>query len=195
MTVRALAVLCVAAFLAGACGGGAEPANRMGNRRQGEPTPTEAQPPKLPGASCKGRGGGAAGNTPDFVGVKVGSRDGVDRIEFLFRPREAVNAPPSHYVRFSDQLLTEGEGRPAQVDGRVYVVVVFGAFGSDPSGGQPVQLYTGPTEFTPGFGTVLEVEQLGDFEATITWAIGLSRRTCFRLEAAADRLVLEFPSA
>jgi hypothetical protein len=119
----------------------------------------------------------------------------VDRVEFLFRPRSKVSAPPSHYVRFTDQPLMEGEGDPAEVEGSAFVTVVFGAFGTDVSGPNPVQIYTGPTEFTPGFGTVRELEQLGDFEATVTWAIGLARRACFRMDAEPDRLVIEFPSA
>lgn len=119
----------------------------------------------------------------------------MDRVEFLFRPRSKVSAPPSHYVRFTDEPLMEGEGDPAEVEGTAFVVVVFGAFGTDVSGPNPTQIYTGPSEFTPGFGTVREVEQLGDFEATVTWAIGLSRRACFRMEAEPDRLVVEFPSA
>jgi hypothetical protein len=150
--------------------------------------------PRLQGASCKGRGGGSAQNTPDFVGVDIESSRGVDRITFRFRPNADVEAPPSHYVKFSDEVLTEGEGDRAEVEGRAFVVVVFGAFGVDLSGEQPVEIYTGPSEFTPEYDTVLEVEELGDFEATVTWAIGLARRACFRLEAEADRLVLEFPS-
>jgi hypothetical protein len=191
--VRRILVLAAAsAFIAGCAGA------LRGSDRPKPPTATstedEGPRAKLQGASCKGRGGGSAQNIPDFVDVDVESGRGVDRVTFRFRPNADVDAPLSHYVKFSDQVLTEGEGQPAEVEGKAFVVVVFGAFGVDLSGEEPVEIYTGPTEFTPGFDTVLEVEELGDFEATVTWAIGLARRACFRMQAEADRLILEFPS-
>jgi len=185
-----LALGVVAVLLAG-CAGAPQ---RTVRPRSPAPTDDVGSPrPKLQGASCKGRGGGSAENTPDFVSVDIESTRAVERVTFRFRPHAGVDAPPSHYVKFSDQVLREGEGQPADVAGTAFVVVVFGAIGVDLSGDEPVEIYTGATEFTPGFGTVQEVEELGDFEATVTWAIGLARRACFRLEARSDRLVLEFP--
>ncbi|HEX2032301.1 MAG TPA: hypothetical protein VHL78_13060 [Actinomycetota bacterium] len=185
-------------LLAAACGGEAPPASRgsPAEPSPGEPTPTRASPASLPGASCRGRGGGSPRNIPDFVNVDVERRAGVERVTFQFRPRDAgLSRPPSHFVKFAETLSTGGEGAPAEVEGQTFVVVVFSAFGVDLSGEQPVQIYTGPTELKPGFGTVLELEQLGDFEATVTWAIGLSRKACFVVDARPDRLVLEFPSS
>jgi hypothetical protein len=72
--------------------------------------------------------------------------------------------------------------------------VVFGALGVDISGEEPVEIYTGPKEFSPRFGTLREVEQLGDFEATISWGIGLAAEECFVLDVGPDHLTLEFPS-
>jgi hypothetical protein len=155
---------------------------------------TEAPPAKLKGASCKGGGGGNARNIPDFVGIDVESGGGVDRVTFRFRPAPGVNQPPSHYVKFSEELFTGEEGREADIAGKFFVQVVFGARGVDLTGTEPVEIFTGPKELTPGYGTVVEVEQLGDFESTVTWGIGLSRRACFRVDASADRLVVEFPS-
>jgi hypothetical protein len=192
--VRGFLAVSVAAALVAGCAGAPSGSERPKSPKA-TTTEDEEPRPKLQGASCKGRGGGSAQNTPDFVGVDVESGRGVDRVTFRFRPSADIDAPPSHYVRFSDQVLIEEEGKPAHLEGRAFVVVVFGAFGVDLSGEEPVKVYTGPTEFTPGYDTVLEVEELGDFEATVTWAIGLARRTCFRLQAEADRLVLEFPSS
>jgi hypothetical protein len=58
-----------------------------------------------------------------------------------------------------------------------------------------VEIYTGPKEFTPNFPTVVEVEELGDFEATISWGIGLSSRACVVVDATPTRITLEFPTA
>jgi hypothetical protein len=139
---------------------------------------------------------GDAENTPDFVAVEVGSEGGVDRVTFRFRKREgAPDVPPFHIVRFVDEPLTDPEGSPADIEGGAFVQIIFQAFGVDLSGEEPVEIYTGPKEFSPGFSTVLEVEELGDFEATISWAIGLSARTCFVVDATPTRITLEFPSA
>lgn len=176
-------------LLSGCAGGnpGGAPAERP-------PSPEETTSPKsLKGSSCKGRGGGNALNIPDFVGIDVEEGGGVERVTFRFRPDPGVNRPPSHYVKFSEQLFTGPQGREAEIAGKFYVHVVFGARGVDITGEEPTPIFTGPTELTPGFGTIQEVEQLGDFEATITWGIGLSRRACFRVTAEADRLVVEFP--
>jgi hypothetical protein len=193
--VRRLPALCVAAVLLAGCAGTPE-----GGQAKSKPKPkatgeSTAEPISLPGASCKGRGGGNARNIPDFVDIEVESKGRIDRVTFRFRPPAGVNQPPSHYVKFTEQLYTGKEGREAKIAGEFFVHVVFGARGVEISGEEPVEIFTGPTELTPGFGTVQEVDQIGDFESTITWGIGLSRRACFRMEAEADRLVIEFPSA
>jgi hypothetical protein len=193
--VRILAALLVVAALIAGCAGtpsGAPPKSKPKTVTTGK---VKAEPIRLPGASCKGRGGGNARNIPDFVGIEVESKDGIDRVTFRFRPAAGVNQPPSHYVKFTEQLYTGKEGREANIAGEFYVHVVFGARGVEIPGEEPVEIFTGPTELTPGFGTVREVDQIGDFESTITWGIGLSRRACFRMEAEPDRLVLEFPAS
>jgi hypothetical protein len=155
------------------------------------PTPTE-----LPGASCEERMAGNPENTPDFVAVDVDSGDGLDRVTFRFRKREgAPDVAPFHIVRFVDELTTDPQGAPAEVEGDAFVQIIFQAFGVDLSGEEPVEIYTGPKEFTPDFPTVVEVEELGDFEATISWGIGLSSRACFVVDATPTRITLEFPTA
>ena len=189
------ALLCGVAVLA-ACaerqGDGARPPSPPETPAEtASPTPTE-----LPGASCDDRSGGDGRNLPDFVAVEVESEGGVDRVKFVFEPnRPNAKRPPYHVVRFQDELHTDPQGAPADIEGEAFVLVVFGALGVDLSGEEPEEIYTGPEEFTPGFGTVREVEQLGDFEATISWGIGLSSEECFVVDAGPDHLTLEFPSA
>jgi hypothetical protein len=82
-----------------------------------------------------------------------------------------------------------------EIEGDAFLVVAFQAIGVDLSSEQPVEVYTGPEEFTPGFGTIREAVMLGDFEGQVSWGLGLSRRECFVVEAAPDRLTLELASA
>jgi hypothetical protein len=93
-----------------------------------------------------------------------------------------------------ERMSGEPENTPDYIEGEAFVQIIFQAFGVDLSGEEPVEIYKGPKEFTPGFPTVLEVEELGDFEATISWGIGLSTRACFVVDATPTRITLEFPS-
>lgn len=194
--MRRVSALVIAVALV-AVGCGREPRQSAGPGPR--PTPTTEvtdERPTLAGAKCRGRGGGSSSNVPDFEAVEVESEDGVERVTFRFRPRDpSVSRPPSHFVRFVPQLHTDAEGGPADVEGKAFVLVVFSAFGVDFSGEEVVQIYTGPTELKPELSTIRELEQIGDFEATVSWGIGLSHRACFVLEAEADRLVLEFPAS
>ena len=40
--------------------------------------------------------------------------------------------------------------------------------------------YSGPQDFIPSLPVVQEVEQLGDFEAVLSWGAGLSQASCIR---------------
>lgn len=158
--------------------------------------PQAGGPEDLPGASCKNVNAGDPSNFPDFVEVELASEGGADRITFRFEPKPgAPDAPPWHFVSFVDQLITEGEGRPVDVEGQAFLLVSFQAVGVDLSSEQPEEVYTGPQQFTPRFGTLREAVELGDFEGQVSWGLGLARKACFVLEAEPDHLTLEFPSA
>ncbi len=160
-------------------------------------TPAEAETPAQgPATTCETVTSGNPSNLPRFTEVELESEDGVDRITFELEPESsAPNRPPWHHISFVDELITEGEGRPVEVEGNAFVLVSFQAIGVDLSGEEPVEVYTGPKEFTPAYGTLKEAEHLGDFEAQVSWGLGLADRTCFVLEARRDRITLEFPSA
>jgi hypothetical protein len=191
---RSAAVLVVAGLMA-ACGQRAEP------QAQPQQPPAESEPGgqnepgTLPGATCKATTEGNPSNFPDFVAVELDSTGGVDRITFEFEPQaEAPDAAPWHYVSFTDQLITDGEGKPVEVEGEAFLVVSFQAVGHDLSGEEPVAVYTGPERFTPGFETLQEVAMLGDFEGQVSWGLGLSRKACYRIDVGQDHLTVELPA-
>ena len=160
------------------------------------PTTTTAAPaPTLKGASCDTRGGGSYANTPRFVSVDTAAEDGVERIVFEFEPDEGATEPPAWNVSFTDSLASDGEGAPVEVAGEAFVYVSFGAIGTDLSGEKPTPIYKGPKELKVRGSTLLEAEQLGDFENIISWGLGLSSKACFRSSADTDDLTLEFPAA
>jgi hypothetical protein len=149
----------------------------------------------LPDSTCENTTGGNPENFPRFVEVVVEPGE-TDRITFKFEPDAgAPNEPPLHFINFTDELITDGEGRTVDAAGESFVVVSFQAVGVDLSEEEPVEVYTGPKRFTPGLGVLLEAVHLGDFEGQVSWGLGLSRDACFALEAEPDHITLEFPSA
>jgi hypothetical protein len=158
------------------------------------PSPT-ASPTELEGSTCQEVQGGSPDAVPEFHEVEVSSEEGMDVVTFRFQPGAGPPVAPSHLVRFVDELITDGEGAPAEVEGEAFVLVIFSAFAVDLSTEEPVEIYTGPDELTPRLGVVREAELLGDFEAQVTWGIGLSRKACYVVEVSADELSVAFPSA
>jgi hypothetical protein len=193
---RVAVALLMSALLAAAC---AE--RRPGSVADPPAPPAEESPPaeqagELPGASCRNVNAGNPANFPDFVDVELESEGGVDRVTFVFEPSpDAPARPPFHFVSFVDELITDGEGALVEVEGRAYVLVSFQAMGVDLSSETPVEVYTGPKRFTPEYGTLKELVHLGDFEGQVSWGLGLASKECFLLEAEADHITLEFPSA
>lgn len=119
----------------------------------------------------------------------------MDRVSFRFRQTDPdATDPPLYFVRYVDQLVTDGEGAPVEVEGKAFVHVSFMAVGVDLSSETPIEVYTGPDEFTPAFPTVRELEKTGDFEGVVSWGIGLVRKACVVVEASDRELVLQFPS-
>lgn len=180
-----------------ACAGtgpGAGPAPRPGGGQE----PGAEQPGVVPDSTCENTSGGNPENFPPFTEVEIeqGVESGeIDRITFRFTPEPGASDAPLYFINFTDKLVTDGEGRPVNAEGEAFVVVSIQAVGVDLSGEKPVEVYKGPKRFTPRFGVLREVVHLGDFEGQVSWGLGLSRESCFRLITARDQIALEFPAA
>lgn len=210
MLLRRFAILTAAAALVlGACGGddddvsagdttspsSAADASSTSTSGTGETTTTTA-----PGCPVAGdpdfeearSGADAAGGAPPGAmnGVEVDtSADGcVDRVEFAFR-----DAVPGYLVDYQPGPFTQdGSGEAVPVDGTQYVVVrLEPAYTFDLETGE--EIYTGPREVTPeGTRFVREVQNTGDFEAVVTWVIGLAERAPVAVTTEGSRLVVAF---
>ncbi len=108
-----------------------------------------------------------------------------DRVTFDFRshPRRVE----ARYVGRSE-LVEDGSGRPVRVAGRAYLVVRFEpASGFDLDRG--VFVYRGLRRVAPRRTRVVrEVVRLGDFEAVLTWAVGMAQRRPYALERTGARV-------
>ena len=159
-----------------------------------EPTDTtEPTPPQ----SCPRQTGGEEGVYMNLVDVRVGAHNGYDRVVFEFDepdPNPAGNGGiPYYQIKTAKPPFTEDPSDlPVEVEGEAFARIVFqGASGYDFDGNAT---YDGPRRLTPGFGTLTDVVESGDFEATMTWTLGLSRTTCWEIQELSNptRLVIDF---
>jgi hypothetical protein len=162
-----------------------------------ESTETEATTTSSKPVSCAPQTGGEEGVYTNLTDVRVGAHNGFDRIVFEFQapsPNPGGKAGIPHYeIRTAKPPFSEDPSdRPIDVAGDAFARIVFqGASGYDFDGNAT---YDGPRRLTPGFGTLAEVVEGGDFEATLTWLLGLSRPTCWQIQELhnPDRVVIDF---
>ena len=127
-----------------------------------------------------------AQSTPTLVDVRAGRHAGFDRVVFEFRGA----VPATRRIGYVDQLTQDGSGEPVEVAGGADLQVVFeGANAHDDSGSPTVS----PRRFSPGFGALKEVAQVGDFEAVVTYGLGVDRRRPFKVSTLSgpSRLVID----
>jgi hypothetical protein len=133
--------------------------------------------------------GGGSGAKPE-IALLTGVDAGSDRVTFTFE------SPPEVAPRWAhaDDLREDGSGRLVHVDGDAFLVLRFdGASGFDSSVDEGRVTYHGARRIAvPGGGKVREVVRLGDFEAVLTWAIGLDRQRLYSLDRDGDRVILRF---
>ena len=130
-----------------------------------------------------------------LTNVTVESNTCDDRVVFAFKP--AAGGVPGYRVSYlaADKALVEdGSGAPVEVKGTNYLVVRFEpAATADISGDELVRTYTGPRRITaPEDAHALrEIVKSGDFEAVLTWVIGLESRRAFGVKVSGSRVVVE----
>ena len=126
--------------------------------------------------------------------VAIGRHEGYDRVVFQFRA-----GLPGYRVEYVEPPLKEdGSGNVVQVKGTAFVVVrMEPASGFDLTTGEGVMVYKGPKRIdgaAAGTPVVREVVRTGDFEAVLSWAVGLEDRVDFRVRTTASpaRLIVDF---
>jgi hypothetical protein len=156
-----------------------------GERPVGEPTRGPIETAGFPSD------GSRAGRR--FVDLRVAGHRGFDRVVFEFE-----DGVPGYRIDYVEPPVREdGSGEPVAVDGSAFLQVIMTATGVDLSGPTPEELYTGPDRIDPaGTAVVDELVQTGDFEATLTWALGLDAEVELGVAELDDpaRLVLDLRS-
>lgn len=103
--------------------------------------------------------------------VSVGRHPGFDRVVFRFRA--GTSAWSARYV---PRVVRDGSGKPVRLAGRAFLHVVFRSAHVDrrTAGGPEIVR-------TPRFPTLVQLKEAGDFEAVVSFGLGLRRRVGFRV--------------
>ncbi len=113
--------------------------------------------------------------------VALGRHEGYDRVVFQFQ-----NALPGYRIEYVEPPLYEdGSGDPVDVEGSAFLLVrMEPASGFDLETGEGQLVYEGPRRIggaQAGTSTVREVVRTGDFEAVLSWVVGVGDRVDFRV--------------
>jgi hypothetical protein len=93
-----------------------------------------------------------------------------------------------------DQLVEDGSGNPVSLAGAANLEVVFQGANAHRENGSPT---VSPRRFSPGLTAVKEIAQLGDFEAVVSYGIGVDQQRPIQVFTLSNpsRLVIDIATA
>lgn len=124
-------------------------------------------------AAAPGAAADAAQTPPHgvLVAVRAAGHTTHDRVVFEFRG----TLPATRRVRYVDRLVQDGSGALIPMPGRAILQVTMSFANAHDAGGRP----TAPAELTYNLRNVMKVRRAGDFEAVVTYGIGVAQRRPF----------------
>lgn len=144
--------------------------------------------PTLSGEAVFGRepveqSGDTAPPYPVLIDVQTGTLEQYDRAIFQFEAgiagyRVEYVAPP---------ITACGSGLPVEIAGNAFLQVrLYPAEAHDDAGAQTLE----QTELAPNLPSLLEMEQICDFEGVVTWVMGLTEEVDFRAFSLTEALLV-----
>lgn len=119
-----------------------------------------------------------------LTGIRTAHHPGFDRIVFDF----AGPVPETHRVRYVDEVVSSGSGKPVRVAGRARLEVVFSPADAHNADGATTRRRT-----AYALPNVLTTVRASDFEAVLTYGVGLARKAAFEVFTLDDpsRVVID----
>jgi hypothetical protein len=115
----------------------------------------------------------SSGGQAELFQAAAGCHSTYDR--FVLRARSG--GKPGYDVRYVRRIVSDGSGNPISVQGNRFLLVVIHNARGHTSGGTNLL----PSTLTPHCSNLRQVKKAGDFEGVVSYGLGLSRRTGFRV--------------
>lgn len=112
--------------------------------------------------------------TPKMTDIRTGRHATFDRIVI-----DLDGAAPGYKVGYVKEVRADGSGKVVETRGRANLLVRLTPTDAHDSEGHAT--YDGPHRFTVGYPALREVALAGDFEATVSIALGISHKNGFRV--------------
>lgn len=189
----AVPIACLLALFAASCGTVQQTALPAQSPGSTESSPGTSPDPRA-GSASPGTPTGTAevdvdrsGMDPAIVtGVRYAAHDTFDRLVV-----DLKGGIPGYNVKWVDELVQDGSGRPIDVPGRAYLqLTLFPAHAHDEEG---TPTWGGGPVYTARLGNVTDVVRTGDFEGRVGIGLVLDRQAAFQLseQGSPDRLILD----
>jgi hypothetical protein len=122
---------------------------------------------------------------PNLTDVRVGDHPDEGYVRVVFDL--TGEGSPTYVVGYEDGPFMETSGDTVEVDGQAFLVVhISPARLPDIDSGDPT--YTGDPELDPGIDPIVQIKFIDDFEASMTWVIGLDTERPFTVRVFQDPL-------
>ncbi len=123
---------------------------------------------------------------PRLVNVRAAHHPTFDRIVFDFK-----GELPGYRVEYVGQVTEDGSGEPVPLQGQAFLSVVFTP--ADMHDDQGNTTYPGPKTLTLNYPSLREAKLAGDFEAHVSWGLGLDDRVGFKVSTLSgpSRIVID----
>jgi hypothetical protein len=114
--------------------------------------------------------------TPILTGYRTGTHSGFDRIAFDFRHDRA----PGYTIGYVNQAIRDGSGEPVAMTGSNVLQIIFTPADAHTSEGE--RTTDAPViPRTTGYPGLQSYAMTGDFEAHVTFALGVSSRNGYQI--------------
>lgn len=126
-------------------------------------------------------------DAPILRDVRIAAHDDFDRLVFEF---DSDGLPQWHVDYIDAPVIQCGSGHEMPVAGSAWLQVRFNGANAHTEAGEGT---SGPMRRAPGLSSVREVVRTCDFEAEVTWVVGLSGPHAYRPRVLGDpaRLVID----
>ncbi len=108
--------------------------------------------------------------------IRTSHSSSYDRVVFEFSGKL-----PGYRVDYRSAITEDASDRPVPLAGHAFLNIAMQGATLDNAFQGGHERYTGPTRITPSYGQLREIASSGDFEAVLSFGLGLDHRAGFRV--------------